>query len=175
MFFARKEGAPRRSALATSRARAVRLSSASIPQSDRFNLPVLFAPERLLFPTLLLALPLYRRLLGPPPPRHSRIGARHADPRRQQRHVVLRPARSSSPLPRAGACCAVPGWTTTGGPILRLLAAAEHAHLAGCRAAWVLLGAFRIVAFTIPVIAPFTINLGNSLTRINKSLLKFSN
>ena len=34
------------------------------------------------------------------PPHHSRIGARHADPRRQQRHVVLRPARSSSPLPR---------------------------------------------------------------------------
>jgi hypothetical protein len=28
------------------------------------------------------------------------IGARHADPRRQQRHVVLRPASSSSPLPR---------------------------------------------------------------------------
>jgi hypothetical protein len=39
----------------------------------------------------------------PDPPRHSGIGARHADPRRQQRHVVLRPARSSSPLPRAGA------------------------------------------------------------------------
>ena len=42
-------------------------------------------------------------LLGPHPPHHSRIGALHGDPRRQQRHVVLRPARSSSPLPRASA------------------------------------------------------------------------
>ena len=34
------------------------------------------------------------------PPHNRRIGARHADPRRQPRHVLPRPARSSPPLPR---------------------------------------------------------------------------
>ena len=51
---------------------------------------------------------------APAPPRPHRRAPRR--PRRQQRHVELRPARSSSPLPRASACRALGPDTTRGSP-----------------------------------------------------------
>jgi hypothetical protein len=68
------------------------------PPRDRG--PRLQLPHLLFLP---LALPFGGILFLPDPPHHSRIGARHADPRRQHRHVVRWPAGSSSTLPRAGA------------------------------------------------------------------------
>jgi hypothetical protein len=71
------------------------------PPGDRDALVQL--PHLLLLP---LALPFGRFLFRPHPPHHSQIGALHGEPP-GHRHVVLRPARLSSPLPRACASCAV--------------------------------------------------------------------